>query len=136
MPGARGLTSALPDGAIVRIVRGALHSLRSLPAVGMGVLPGGTPVSGRHGRCSMGGVMTMTDLETLPNIAGWWLVSPGRKPEHLSPRERQILDMVTGGRSSKEVAYDLGVSDATVRVLYSRAMRKLGRSKRPREAVR
>jgi hypothetical protein len=61
--------------------------------------------------------MTMTDLETLPNIAGWWLVSPGRTPEQLSPRERQILDLVTGGRSSKEVAFDLGVSDATVRVL-------------------
>lgn len=80
--------------------------------------------------------MTMTELETLPNIGGWCLLNPGRKPERLSPRERQILDLVTGGRSSKEVAFDLGVSDATVRVLYSRAMRKLGRSKRPRESVR
>ena len=79
--------------------------------------------------------MTMTDLETLPNIGGWWLVSPGRKPERLSPRERQILYLVTGGRSSKEVAYDLGVSDATVRVLYSRAMKKLGRCKFPRRAA-
>jgi DNA-binding NarL/FixJ family response regulator len=78
----------------------------------------------------------MTELETLPNIGGWCLLNPGRKPERLSPRERQILDLVTGGRSSKEVAFDLGVSDATVRVLYSRAMRKLGRSKRPRESVR
>jgi DNA-binding NarL/FixJ family response regulator len=80
--------------------------------------------------------MTMTELETLPNIGGWYLVAPGLKPERLSPRERQILDLVTGGRSSKDVAYDLGVSDATVRVLYSRAMRKLGRSKRPRVSIR
>jgi DNA-binding NarL/FixJ family response regulator len=78
--------------------------------------------------------MTMTELETLPNVRGWWLVAPGKKPAQLSPRERQILDLVTGGCSAKEVAYDLGLSDATVRVLYSRAMRKLGRSKRPRES--
>jgi DNA-binding NarL/FixJ family response regulator len=77
--------------------------------------------------------MTTTDLETLPNIRGWWLVSPGKKPEQLSPRERQILELVTSGCSAKEVAYDLGLSDATVRVLYSRAMRKLGRSRRPRD---
>lgn len=78
--------------------------------------------------------MTMTDLETLPNVRGWWLVSPGKKPEQLSPREREILDLITRGGSPKEVAFDLGLSDATVRVLYSRAMRKLGRSRRPRES--
>jgi DNA-binding NarL/FixJ family response regulator len=75
--------------------------------------------------------MTMTELETLPNVRGWLLVSPGRTPIRLTPRERQILDLVTGGRTHKEVAYDLGVSDATVRVLYARGMKQLGRSKRP-----
>jgi RNA polymerase sigma factor (sigma-70 family) len=65
-------------------------------------------------------------------------VSPVQKPGRLSPRERQILDMITMGRSQKEVAYDLGISDATVRVLYSRAMNKLGRRRswRPRESRR
>jgi DNA-binding NarL/FixJ family response regulator len=77
--------------------------------------------------------MTMTELETLPNVRGWLLVSPTRQPIRLTPRERQILDLVTGGRTHKEVAFDLGVSDATVRVLYARAMKKLGRSKRPGE---
>ena len=81
-------------------------------------------------------VMTLTELETLPEIRGWQLVAPGQKAERLSPRERQILDLITAGRSQKEVAYDLGLSDATVRVLYSRAMKKLGRrrSRRPRDA--
>jgi len=76
--------------------------------------------------------MTMTELETVPNIRGWWLVAPATKPARLSRRERQVLDLITGGCTSKEVAFDLGLSDATVRVLYSRAMKKLGRSKRPR----
>jgi DNA-binding NarL/FixJ family response regulator len=78
--------------------------------------------------------MTMTELETLPDIRGWRLVLPAARPASLSPRERQILDLITTGRSQKEVAFDLGVSDATVRVLYSRAMRKLGR-RRSRRAV-
>jgi DNA-binding NarL/FixJ family response regulator len=77
--------------------------------------------------------MTITDLETPPNVLGWHLLSPPPEPRNpLSPRERQILDLVTGGRTHKEVAFDLGLSDATVRVLYSRAMRKLGRAKRVR----
>ena len=80
--------------------------------------------------------MTLTDLETLPNVRGWLLVSPDAKPKRLSPRERQILHLITTGRSQKEIAFDLGLSDATVRVLYSRAMKKLGRrsSRRLRES--
>ncbi len=48
-------------------------------------------------------------------------------------REQQILDLVAVGRTQKETAFELGVSDATVRVLYSRAMKKLGRSKHRRD---
>jgi DNA-binding NarL/FixJ family response regulator len=75
--------------------------------------------------------MTITDLETMPDVLGWRLVSPPEQRIPLSPRERQIVDLVTGGRTHKEVAFELGVSDVTVRVLYARAMKKLGRSKRP-----
>jgi len=82
--------------------------------------------------------MTMTELQTLPEIRGWLLVSPSEGPASLSPREQQILELITAGRSQKEVAFDLGLSDATVRVLYSRAMRKLGRrrGRRPAESRR
>jgi DNA-binding NarL/FixJ family response regulator len=73
--------------------------------------------------------MTLTDLETLPDLFGWRLVAPPDRRSPLSPRERQILDLVLGGRSHKETAFELGVSDATVRVLYARAMKKLGRLK-------
>ena len=34
----------------------------------------------------------------------------------LSPRERQVLDGLVGGRSTKQIAYDLGVSARTVEV--------------------
>ena len=61
---------------------------------------------------------------------GWTRPSGARAP--LSPREQQILGLLAGGRTQKETAFELGVADATVRVLYSRAMKKLGRSKHPR----
>ena len=76
--------------------------------------------------------MTLTDLETLPDVLGWRLASSPDRRTPLSPRERQILNLVVGGRSHKEAAFDLGVSDATVRVLYARAMKKLGRFKATR----
>jgi DNA-binding NarL/FixJ family response regulator len=76
--------------------------------------------------------MTIADLQTIDSYQGWEM-SPRRGPRlPLSPRERQILDAVLRGQTHKEVAFDLGVSNATVRVLYSRAMRKLGRARAAR----
>jgi DNA-binding CsgD family transcriptional regulator len=44
----------------------------------------------------------------------------------LSSRERQVMASAALGRSNKEIAYDLGLADATVRVLLARAAKKLG----------
>lgn len=43
---------------------------------------------------------------------------------NLSKRERQIVGYLAIGHTSKLIAYELGVSDATVRVLIHRAMQK------------
>jgi len=43
----------------------------------------------------------------------------------LSPRERQIMIQVARGRLSKQIASDIGVSEATVKVHRSHAMRKM-----------
>jgi FixJ family two-component response regulator len=43
----------------------------------------------------------------------------------LSPREREIVVQVACGRLSKQIAHDIGISEATVKVHRSRAMRKL-----------
>jgi DNA-binding NarL/FixJ family response regulator len=73
--------------------------------------------------------MTIADLQSISCFQGWLMVPRQGPRRPLTPRERQILDCVLGGRSHKEVAFDLGVSNATVRVLYSRAMKKLGRAR-------
>jgi FixJ family two-component response regulator len=43
----------------------------------------------------------------------------------LSPREREIMIQVAGGRLSKQIAGDIGIAATTVKVHRSRAMRKM-----------
>jgi FixJ family two-component response regulator len=43
----------------------------------------------------------------------------------LSPRERDIVIQVARGRLSKQIAHDIGIAEATVKVHRSRAMRKM-----------
>jgi FixJ family two-component response regulator len=43
----------------------------------------------------------------------------------LSPRERDIMIQVARGRLSKQIAGDMGIAEATVKVHRSRAMRKM-----------
>jgi DNA-binding NarL/FixJ family response regulator len=48
----------------------------------------------------------------------------------LTPREREIVTLVSMGYGNKAIAYKLGVADSTVRVLTARALRKLGATSR------
>lgn len=60
---------------------------------------------------------------------------PTRTPRReLSEREHQVMTQAELGHSDKVIAYELGLSASTVRVLLHRAMRKLGVSAR-NEAV-
>jgi FixJ family two-component response regulator len=43
----------------------------------------------------------------------------------LSPRERDIMLQVVRGRLSKQIAGDMGITESTVKVHRSRAMRKM-----------
>jgi FixJ family two-component response regulator len=45
--------------------------------------------------------------------------------ESLSPREREIMIQVAQGRLSKQIAVDIGISEPTVKVHRSHAMRKM-----------
>lgn len=62
---------------------------------------------------------------------------PTRTPRGpLSERERQVLTQAQLGHSNKVIAYDLGLSNATVRVLLHRAARKLGATTRAEALAR
>jgi FixJ family two-component response regulator len=43
----------------------------------------------------------------------------------LSPREQQVMTLVTAGKMNKQVAGDLGLSEITVKIHRSSAMRKM-----------
>jgi len=45
--------------------------------------------------------------------------------ESLTPRERQIMMQVAQGRLSKQIAFDIGISEVTVKVHRSNLMRKM-----------
>jgi FixJ family two-component response regulator len=44
----------------------------------------------------------------------------------LSPREQQVMMLVTGGKMNKQVAGELGISEITVKIHRGAAMRKMG----------
>ena len=46
----------------------------------------------------------------------------------LSPREQQVMLLVTAGKMNKQVASDLGISEITVKIHRGAAMRKMGAS--------
>ena len=44
----------------------------------------------------------------------------------LSPREREVMTLVTRGLMNKQVAHELGLSEITVKLYRGQAMRKMG----------
>jgi DNA-binding NarL/FixJ family response regulator len=59
------------------------------------------------------------------------MIRTGRPIRDLSPLERQVIEKLDAGRTPREVATELGVANATVRVLLSRAVKKLGSTEPP-----
>lgn len=63
--------------------------------------------------------------------------APELPPEaRLTEREHQVMAFLALGHSTKLIAYELGLSDATVRVLLHRAYRKLGTTSRAEAIAR
>jgi DNA-binding CsgD family transcriptional regulator len=48
----------------------------------------------------------------------------------LSPRERELVTLAAAGKTNKEIAHEIGLAHATVRVLLARAAAKLGAKSR------
>ena len=49
-----------------------------------------------------------------------------RNLARLTPREREVLDGVLAGRLNKQIAWDLGTAEKTVKVHRGRMMKKMG----------
>ena len=53
------------------------------------------------------------------------LVEARRRIERLTPREREVLNLVVAGKMNKQIAADLGTAEQTVKQHRGRVMRKL-----------
>ena len=53
----------------------------------------------------------------------------------LTRRETEILDCLTGGASNKQIARDLGITEATVKIHMKSLIRKIGVSNRTQAAL-
>jgi DNA-binding CsgD family transcriptional regulator len=70
-------------------------------------------------------------LDSFENDGSQYVVArrndaPAKGPRALTKRERQVLAYASMGHENKLIAYSLGVSHATVRVLIARAAEKFG----------
>jgi two-component system, NarL family, response regulator LiaR len=57
-------------------------------------------------------------------------LGPGRKTGALSRREREVLRLVAGGQSNKQIAQALGITERTVKFHVASVMNKLGAENR------
>ncbi len=70
-------------------------------------------------------VSTAIAVDTKQRAADGEVAALRARFETLSPRERQVMELVTAGRLNKQAAYDLGLSEITVKLHRGSAMRKM-----------
>ena len=54
---------------------------------------------------------------------------------HLTPREKQIVDLISQAKLNKEIAYELHLSEGTIKEYLNKVYRKLGVKNRTELAV-
>lgn len=57
------------------------------------------------------------------------------EPERLTRREREVLELIAGGRSNKRIAFELGISEKTVKTHVGHVLAKLGVTDRTQAAL-
>ena len=58
-----------------------------------------------------------------------------RQHDQLTRREREVLELIAGGRSNKRIALELGISEKTVKAHVGHVLAKLGVSDRTQAAL-
>jgi len=93
----------------------------------------------------VGETRTLAEARKLTGIADAWLVAAEAREEeeeevqgreHLTPREREVLELLAQGLPNKTIAARLGISDQTVKFQVAAICGKLGAANRTDAARR
>jgi DNA-binding NarL/FixJ family response regulator len=60
---------------------------------------------------------------------------PIKKGDRMSPREDEVFRFLGAGLMNKQIAYELGIGEATVKALVSAVLRKVGATSRSQAAL-
>ena len=116
------LFEALKTGAAGYVLKGATR--REVLTAVQQVLRGESPLSPE---------LVTQLLQRVPNGTSR---AEGPPPERLTPREREVLELVVRGQTNREIAHGLGMGLGTVKAHVEHIIAKLGVSDRTQAAVR
>jgi NarL family two-component system response regulator LiaR len=137
----RELRRRLPDSRVI-VLTSFLDEERVLPAIQAGaagyLLKNVEPselaraISAAHrGEAIIDPTVAARLVEVLAHGAP----PPGPVEEQLTRREREVLELIAGGRSNKRIALELGISEKTVKTHVGHVLAKLGVADRTQAAL-
>jgi DNA-binding NarL/FixJ family response regulator len=144
MPGMHGLTGLCFLRAEFPSVPIAMISASTDPRLmrqamdygAAGFIPKSTPVADIRGavHALLAGDHWLPDMEGLPETANEDAALATRLA-NLTPQQLRVLSMVSEGKLNKQIAYDLNISEATVKSHVSAILQKLGVNSRTQAVI-
>jgi two-component system, NarL family, response regulator LiaR len=135
----RALRTSLPDARVI-VLTSFADDDRLLPAIQAGaagyLLKDAQPSEvARAVRAAHAGE-ALLDPAVAARLVDAIAQAPGEEPRgRLTPRERQVLELIAQGRPNKLIARELEISEKTVKAHVGRVLEKLGVSDRTQAAL-
>jgi NarL family two-component system response regulator LiaR len=135
----RALRASLPDARVI-VLTSFGDDDRLLPAIQAGaagyLLKDAQPSEVARAVRAANAGETLLDPAVAARLVDAIAQGPGEKPrERLTPRERQVLELIARGRPNKLIARELEISEKTVKAHVGRVLSKLGVSDRTQAAL-
>jgi DNA-binding NarL/FixJ family response regulator len=145
MPGMNGFTGLAALRAAFPAVPVIMVSANEEPAVmrqamefgASGYLPKSTPLAeiGDAIECVLGGGVWFPEAATGPSGTAPERSELSRRVAELTPQQLRVLALLTEGKLSKQIAFEMSITEATVKAHLSQIFRKLGVQNRTQAVI-